>query len=126
MAEQALARRMGVNGTDLSAMGHIGAAEPPIGPRELSLRLGLSPAAVTEVVDRLEDAGHLVRERDTRDRRRVQLRASTSAIAQVLTELAPLTGELDALADSFSDAERVAIRRYLEGAVAAYTRFRLP
>ena len=59
MAEQAMARRLQINGTDLAAMGHVGAAEPPIGPRELSQRLGLSPAAVTEVVDRLEAAGHL-------------------------------------------------------------------
>lgn len=123
MAEQAMARRLAVNGTDLAAMGHISAAEPPIGPRELSQRLGLSPAAVTEVVDRLETAGHLVRHRDTRDRRRVQLRPSAAAVGRVTAELAPLTGELDGLAGSFDERERAAIRRYLAGVLAAYSRF---
>ena len=123
MAEQALARRIQVNGTDLAAMGHVSSAVPPIGPRELSQRLGLSPAAVTEVVDRLEVAGHLVRERDTRDRRRVQLRPSAAAVERVMAELAPLTGELDALAASFSEVERAAIRRYLSGVLTAYERF---
>lgn len=123
MAEQAMARRLAVNGTDLAAMGHISAAEPPIGPRELSQRLGLSPAAVTEVVDRLETAGHLVRQRDTRDRRRVQLRPSASAVGRVMAELAPLTGELDGLAGSFDEDERSAIRRYLDGVLTAYTRY---
>lgn len=126
MAEQALARRLGVNGTDLAAMGHISAAEPPIGPRDLSQRLGLSPAAVTEVVDRLESAGHLVRERDTLDRRRVRLRASAPATTRVLAELAPLMHDLDELAETFDDAERAAIRRYLQGVVDAFTRFQLP
>ena len=123
MAEQAMARRLAINCTDLAAMGHVGAAEPPIGPRELSHRLGLSPAAVTEVVDRLETAGHLVRHRDTQDRRRVQLRPSDAAVGRVMAELAPLTGELDALAESFDEAERAAIGRYLAGVLAAYTRF---
>jgi hypothetical protein len=40
-----------------------------------------------------------------------------------MAELAPLTGELDALAASFDDAERAAIGRYLTGVLAAYTRF---
>jgi DNA-binding MarR family transcriptional regulator len=124
MAEQAMARRLQINGTDLAAMGHVGAAEPPIGPRELSQRLGLSPAAVTEVVDRLEAAGHLIRQRDTQDRRRVQLHPSDAAIGRVLAELAPLTGELDALIESFDEVERAAIGRFLEGVLAAYTRFR--
>ena len=123
MAEQAMARRLQINGTDLAAMGHVGAAEPPIGPRELSQRLGLSPAAVTEVVDRLEAAGHLIRQRDTQDRRRVQLHPSDAAIGRVLAELAPLTGELDLLIESFDDVQRAAIRRFLEGVLAAYTRF---
>lgn len=123
MAEQAMARRLAINGTDLAAMGHVGAAQPPIGPGELSQRLGLSPAAVTEVVDRLETAGHLIRQRDTRDRRRVQLRPSDAAIVRVTAELAPLTGELDALAESFDEVERATIGRYLAGVLNAYTRF---
>ena len=53
-AELALARRMHLNPTDLSAMGHLAFAEQSIGTGELTGRLGISPAATTELVDRLE------------------------------------------------------------------------
>ncbi len=122
-AEQAHARRLGMNGTDRAALGHISAAGEPIGPRELSQRLALSPAAITEVVDRLESAGHLIRQRDTRDRRRVHLQPSGEAVGRVADELRPLTTELDRLAGTFDTAERLAIARYLEGVLTAYQRF---
>ncbi|CAA9354351.1 MAG: Transcriptional regulator, MarR family [uncultured Frankineae bacterium] len=44
-----------------------------LGPPELSARLGISSGSGTELVDRLEQAGQLVRQRDTEDRRRVLL-----------------------------------------------------
>jgi hypothetical protein len=34
--------------------------------------------------------------------------------------------DLDELAETFDDAERAAIRRYLRGVVDAFTRFQLP
>src|ERR671932_2615494 len=69
-AELALARRMHLNPTDLSAMGHLAFAEDSLGTGELTSRLGISPAATTELVDRLERAGHVLRRRDESDRRR--------------------------------------------------------
>ncbi len=56
-AELALARRMHMNPTDLSAMGHLAFADGSLGTGELTGRLGISPAATTELVDRLERAG---------------------------------------------------------------------
>jgi len=122
-AEQALARRMRINPTDLSAMGHIAESQHPLGPSELSSRLGISPGATTEVVDRLEAAGHLRRERDRADRRRVQLRPSPQAIAEVMRNIEPITSGLDRLAGQFTPTERDAIRRYLDGAAVTYRRF---
>src|SRR3954468_2763069 len=72
-ASGALARRMRMHPTDLSAMSHIAASDGRLGPGEPSTRLGITTAATTDVVDRLESAGHLLRERDTTDRRRVRL-----------------------------------------------------
>jgi DNA-binding MarR family transcriptional regulator len=82
-AESALARRLGIGPTDLAAMTHLTFAPEPIGPRELSARLSITPGATTELVDRLERAGHLERRRDTVDRRRVQLHASAATLAEV-------------------------------------------
>ncbi|MEO7447634.1 MAG: MarR family winged helix-turn-helix transcriptional regulator [Humibacillus sp.] len=122
-AAGALARRMDMHPTDLAAMSHIAYAAVPLGPRELSSRLGITPGAMTDVVDRLESAGHLLRRRDTEDRRRVQLVPTESAKDEVRGQLAELLDALDAITDDFDPAERAAIRRYLERASAAYVRF---
>ncbi|EWT01280.1 MarR family transcriptional regulator [Intrasporangium oryzae NRRL B-24470] len=122
-ASAALARRMAMNPTDLAAMSHIAYAADPLGPRELSSRLGITPAAMTDVVDRLEAAGHLLRERDTNDRRRVRLLATESANEEVRRELRELLDMLDAITDDFTPTERAAIQRYLAAATDAYRRY---
>jgi DNA-binding MarR family transcriptional regulator len=122
-AEVALARRLTMNLTDLTAMGHLTFAPQPMGPRELSERLGITPAAATDLVDRLERAGHLQRHRDTVDRRRVHLIPTSSALDQVAKELRPLIAMLDAVVDSYSDAERAAVSRYLADVLGVYDRF---
>ncbi|MBB2987298.1 MarR family winged helix-turn-helix transcriptional regulator [Terracoccus luteus] len=122
-AAGALARRMGMHPTDLAAMSHIAYARDPLGPRELSTRLGITPAAMTDVVDRLETAGHLLRRRDTADRRRVQLVPTDAATTEVRGQLAELLDTLDAITEEFDDAERAAILRYVEAATAAYARY---
>ena len=70
----AFAREHGLGRSDLNAVMWIStgdAAGRPITIGELAQRLGLSPAAATALVDRLEAAGHVGRTRDPRDRRRV-------------------------------------------------------
>lgn len=122
-ASGALARRMRMHPTDLSAMSHIAASDGRLGPRELSSRLGITPAAMTDVVDRLEAAGHLLRERDPGDRRRVRLVPTEAAATEVRGQLRGLLDRLDALTGEFTEAERDAIHRYLQAATEAYHRF---
>ena len=122
-ASGALARRMRMHPTDVSAMSHIAASDGRLGPRELSGRLGITPAAMTDVVDRLEAAGHLQRRRDTTDRRRVCLVPTESAVSEVRGQLRRLLDRLDALTEDFTPAERDAIQRYLAAATEAYHRF---
>jgi DNA-binding MarR family transcriptional regulator len=119
-AELALARRMHLNPTDLSAMGHLAFAEESLGTGELTGRLGISPAATTELVDRLERAGHVLRRRDDKDRRRVRLTPSPSATAEVLSHLGPLLEALDEVVEDVPDEEREAIRRYLAAGTEVY------
>ncbi|MEO7131492.1 MAG: MarR family transcriptional regulator [Dermatophilaceae bacterium] len=122
-ASAALARRLEMNPTDFAAMSHIAYAAVPVGPRELSSRLGITPGAMTDVVDRLEAAGHVQRERDTADRRRVRLLATESANGQVRAQLRELLDGLDAITERFTPAERAAIQRFLADATGAYRRF---
>ena len=54
-----------------------------LSPTELGRRAGLSAAAVTALLDRLEEAGYVRRLRDSDDRRRVLVEATPDAIATV-------------------------------------------
>ncbi|HET7800825.1 MAG TPA: MarR family transcriptional regulator [Humibacillus xanthopallidus] len=122
-ATTALARRMTMHPTDLAAMSHIAYAAEQLGPGELSSRLGITPAATTDLIDRLEAAGHLLRERNPADRRRVRLVPTESAKAAVRGQLADLLERLDAVSEDFTPSERAAIGRFLEAAAAAYRDF---
>lgn len=122
-AELALARRMRLGPTDLAAMSQLAFATHAVGPGWLSHRLGMTPAAATELVDRLERAGHVARERDTDDRRRVRLVPTASAIEEVGGRLEPLLRALDATAVEFSDTERLVIRRFLTALIEVYGDF---
>jgi DNA-binding MarR family transcriptional regulator len=122
-AESALARRLGIGPTDLAAMTHLTFTPEPIGPRELSGRLGITPGATTELVDRLERAGHLERRRDMLDRRRVQLHPSEATLAQVSGELRPLLRTLDGVAAELDEHDRAVVAGYLGGVLAAYEAF---
>jgi hypothetical protein len=69
--QEAVARSGGLNGTDLQAVGLLLSAGPAT-PGELAARTGLTAGgAVTAMIDWLERAGFVTRERDAADRRRV-------------------------------------------------------
>lgn len=122
-AENAMSRRMRLGHTDMAAMTHLATAREAVGPTWLSGRLGLTPAATTELVDRLERVGHLSRERDGADRRRVKLIPTEGSLDQVNDHLRPLLDSLDNLAASFTNDERAAICQFLAAVTAVYGEF---
>lgn len=122
-AESALARRLHLGQSDLAAMTHLATARQPVGPGWLSARLGLTPAAATELVDRLQKVGHLARERDLTDRRRVNLVPTEASLNEVNRHLRPLLDAVDEVAGEFSSEERQAIRRFLAEVIAIYEEF---
>lgn len=114
--DHALARRLGLRTLDYSAMSHVMTGGDRIGPHELSTRLGISTGSATELVDRLERAGHLRRRRDDRDRRRVTLHPTDAAVERILASLSGLFTALDDLADEFTDQELDTVVVYLRRA----------
>jgi DNA-binding MarR family transcriptional regulator len=76
-----LARRLKLRPLDYAAMNHVMTSHQPLGPAELSARLGISTGSGTELVDRLERSGHLHRRRHPSDRRRVSLHPTETAVA---------------------------------------------
>lgn len=115
--DQALAQKIGLRALDYEAMGHIMAGERfGLGPAELGQRLGISTGSATELADRLERAGHIIRARDSEDRRRVNLVPQAESVGRILSELAPLFTGLDDLSVDLSEADRAVIGRFLRGA----------
>lgn len=111
--DRALTRALHLRALDYTALGHVMTAREPVGPAELAARLGISSGSATELVDRLEHAGHLRRERHPADRRRVGLHATESAVGEVLGALGPMFAGFTEVADALTPAEREVITAYL-------------
>lgn len=80
--QDAVARSGGLNASDMQAVGLL-MSEGPATPGELADRLGLTAGgAITALVDRLEAAGYVTRNRDERDRRRVLVTAVPEVVLQ--------------------------------------------
>jgi DNA-binding MarR family transcriptional regulator len=102
---QAAADRIGINATDLNCLnilsfsGHMTAGE-------LARATGLTTASITGVIDRLEEAGYVSRERDPHDRRRVVVTLSLDqAMRNVASVFLPVMRDWRELATRYSDDE---------------------
>jgi DNA-binding MarR family transcriptional regulator len=94
----------------------------PHGPVELAKELGVTSAASSGIVDRLEARGHVRREAHATDGRRTQVVLTDSGREEVLGHLIPMFAALAAMDATFDDAERAVIERYLRGATEAIRR----
>ncbi|GHD02683.1 MarR family winged helix-turn-helix transcriptional regulator [Zhihengliuella salsuginis] len=113
------ARTDGVHRTDLHALNEIlrnQDADAPLTASELAARLGLSAPATTALIDRLEGHGHVSRERDARDRRRVAVLATDEARSTGSRIFRPLASALGTLADSYTEDELRLIDGFLSRA----------
>jgi len=117
----ALARRLGMSQPELAAMTHVSAAGE-LGPTELARRLDITTGAVTALVDRLAERGHLARKPHLTDRRRLEIQVTPRARTEVLRHARPLAADISALAGTFDTGERVAIGRFLDELTAIVQR----
>jgi len=115
-----------VRPTDFRALLHIMVAETTgqlITSGELRQRMGLSGAAITYLVDRMMASGHIKRESDPGDRRKVILRYSESGLDTARAFFAPLgIHARTALAD-LPDADLAAARRVFAALIDAMRRY---
>ncbi len=105
LMSQAAADRIGINATDLNCLnilsfqGHMTAGE-------LARATGLTTASITGVVDRLEEAGYVRRERDPHDRRRVVIQLVLDrAMRDVAMTFLPMMRDWQTMAARYSDDE---------------------
>lgn len=115
-----------VRPTDFRALLHVMVAETagaPVTSGELRQRMGLSGAAITYLVDRMMASGHIKRESDPADRRKVILRYSDSGLATARAFFAPLGSHShDAMAD-LPDADLHAAGRVFTALIEAMRRY---
>ncbi len=118
---EALQRDLTVNSTDLLAMQHLLTAGP-MGPTELSRRLGISAASTTTAVDRLVEVGHVIRQPHPTDRRGIVIVPTDASRAHAWELLTPMLADVDGALDAFSEPEREIIAAYLQRIIEVYRR----
>ncbi|HEX8870922.1 MAG TPA: MarR family transcriptional regulator [Lentzea sp.] len=110
--------------TDMTALNLIMTTRSPMTPGALAKALNLSASATTSVLDRLARAGHIARERDPDDRRRVELHVLSDAQVLAAEFFQPLGREYSAAWSALSSADREVVARFLATTTAATARVR--
>ena len=111
-----------ISNNDFDALLHVMVAEQtdsPLTLRELRDRLGMTAAAVTYLVDRMVEAGHVRKEPHPADRRKVFLRYSDGGLEVARTFFAPLGMRTHEALEAFTDEDLVVARRVLGALIEA-------
>ncbi|MCV7076014.1 MarR family winged helix-turn-helix transcriptional regulator [Mycobacterium szulgai] len=120
------ARLNEVSSNDFHALLHIMVSETagePLTLAQLRQRMDVSPAAITYLVDRMIEAGHIRREPDPDDRRKWLLRYEDSGMTLAHTFFKPLGGHLSAAMADLSDKDLVAAHRVFMAMIEAMGTF---
>lgn len=111
---------------DFRALMYVMVAETagrPMTSGDLSQRMGLSGSAITYLVDRLIDSGHLRRDSHPDDRRKVILRPGESGLSTARSFFTPLGDHTRFALEELPDADLIAAHRVLGAVVHAMQRF---
>ena len=107
----AVAQTLGLHATDVKVLRLL--EGEPMTAGAIAEQSGLTGAAVTALVDRLEASGYATRERDSDDRRRVTIRPVPEKLAALDRAYAGLNVEMVRLLGSYKESEFNAILDYL-------------
>jgi DNA-binding MarR family transcriptional regulator len=120
------ARQNDVSGNDFHALLHVMVAETagtPLTMAQLRQRMDVSPAAITYLVDRMIDAGHLRRESDPADRRKALLRYENSGMELAHAFFAPLGVHVRSALAELPDNDLMAAHRVFSALIDAMSTF---
>lgn len=108
---------LGLRSTEANAVVEIMYAEDlgvPLTPARLAERIGLTSGATAQLLNRLEDAGHITRTREHDDRRKVTLRTSPSIVGPAMAFFATLGDHLDTLVRRHDAADLDLVATFLD------------
>jgi DNA-binding MarR family transcriptional regulator len=103
---RAFAKSLGLHHSDAAALVEIIFASDrhdPISPAKLSSCIGLSRAATSALLDRLEAAGHVTRVRSTTDKRRVTLHNTPAVQAHAEKFFVRISEEVSTMMAPYSE-----------------------
>ena len=108
----AVAGRLGLHATDVRSLRLLG--KRPMSAGELTEQTGLTGAAVTALIDRLEKAGYVMRERVTDDRRKITVRAVPEKLQEVECLYEGQGARMSKLLSKYSPEEFSVIAEFLK------------
>jgi DNA-binding MarR family transcriptional regulator len=117
--ERHLNRQLAVDTNGLRAMDHL-LTSGPTTPTDLANRLGISTAALSLVVQRLEVAGHVRKARHPGDGRKIVVTPDPGSAQRVQDLVAPLLDGVEALINEMSGDERRTVQSFLDRLLRAY------
>lgn len=115
-----------VHPSDFRALLHVLVAETggaPLAAGELRQKMGVSGAAITYLVERMIESGHLRRESDPADRRKVILRYDDHGREVAAAFFAPLGRHTHAAMADMPDADLAAAHRVFTALIEAMREF---
>lgn len=103
---QAAAHRIGINQLDLQAVQLLRTSHDPMTASDLARATGISTAAATGLVDRLEAAGYVARVPDPNDRRRIIVQLVRERLSvDVAPTFSPLLQRWSKAVTGYTEAE---------------------
>ena len=105
--------RLGLKDVDLDCLDLV-VRHGPLSPSALARAAGLHPATTTGVLDRLERAGWITRDRDPKDRRAVTVSAKRERNAEVLGLYAGMNGAMNELLAGYDAAQLAVIADFVD------------
>jgi DNA-binding MarR family transcriptional regulator len=113
---QVVAQRLGLGASDSQFLSLL-AVHGPLSPRQLVDLTGLSSGTVTGVLDRLETAGYIHRDRDTTDKRKVLVTPNPDAQARLAEHYADHGAHMSAVLNQRGTTELQIIATFLQDMV---------
>jgi DNA-binding MarR family transcriptional regulator len=120
--DDTVAQRLGLNRTDLRCLDWL--VDGPKTAGQLAAATGLTSAATTTLLDRLERRGLVRRVRDAADRRKVLVEMTELGWQQTNEFYVPLAQEGARMLAQYTDAQLTAMRDHLLAATALIDRHR--
>ena len=108
---QAVAERAGVSSSDMDCVDFLN-VEGRMTAGRLAELTGLTTGAITGVVDRMEKAGLVRRERDSEDRRKVFIVPAPERVVEIGRFYEPMQRAMHKLWDTYTDAELKLLLRF--------------